>query len=72
MPSRHAYSVSAAPFCLLFGKPLAINATSVRFLAPNFFMMRRTCTFTVLSHISSSRAINLLALPRAIASTTAA
>jgi hypothetical protein len=42
---------------------LATKAACVRFLALSFFRMLRTCTLTVLSCISSSRAISLLGLP---------
>ena len=44
-------------------RSVVLIATSVRFFARNFFMMWRTCTFTVLSHILRSYAMILLGLP---------
>jgi hypothetical protein len=46
------------------------TATSVRFLALNFLMTLRTCTFTVLKHIFNSLAMILFDLPCWIARTT--
>src|SRR5277367_5705938 len=48
-----------------------LMAASVRFFAFNFFIIRRTWTLAVLSHIPSSYAMTLFDLPCWIARTTA-